>query len=91
MIDNYHLPRENASFHIVIWHGHMWGVRFQMAVIGVARLPAGLAGIFQAKKCGDPGATGNRRPIDCVLSCPSFSSVSFSPFVLNSLFPLREQ
>jgi hypothetical protein len=33
MSDNYHLPRENASFHIIIWHGHLWGGRFQMAVI----------------------------------------------------------
>jgi hypothetical protein len=33
-IDNYHLPRKNASFRFVIWHGHPWGGRFQMAVIG---------------------------------------------------------
>jgi len=32
--DNYHLPRENASYHIVIWHGHLWGGRFQVAMIG---------------------------------------------------------
>jgi hypothetical protein len=23
--DNYHLPRENASFHLVILHGLLWG------------------------------------------------------------------
>jgi hypothetical protein len=34
MIDNYHLPRENATFRFVIWHGHLWGGRFQKAVIG---------------------------------------------------------
>ena len=34
MINNYHLPRKNASFRLVIWHGHLWGGRFRMAVIG---------------------------------------------------------
>jgi hypothetical protein len=28
MIDNYHLSRENASFHLIIWHQHLWGGRF---------------------------------------------------------------
>jgi len=23
--DNYHLPRKNASYHLVILHGHLWG------------------------------------------------------------------
>ena len=32
--DNYHLPRENASFHIIILHGHPWRGRFQMAGVG---------------------------------------------------------
>jgi hypothetical protein len=32
--DNYHLPRKNASFDIIIWHWHLWGGRFQMAVMG---------------------------------------------------------
>jgi len=34
MIDNYHLTRENARFDIIIWHGHLWGRRFQMTAIG---------------------------------------------------------
>ena len=25
MIDNYHLPRKNATFRLVIWHGYLWG------------------------------------------------------------------
>ena len=29
MIDNYHLPVKNASFHIVIWRGHLWGDDFR--------------------------------------------------------------
>jgi len=33
-IATYHLPRKNDSFDIIIWHGHLWGGRFQMAVIG---------------------------------------------------------
>ena len=32
ILDNYHLPRKNASFRLVILHGHLWGGRFQMAV-----------------------------------------------------------
>jgi len=24
-INTYHLPRENASYRFVIWHGHLWG------------------------------------------------------------------
>ena len=34
MIDNYHLTRKNATFDFHILHGHPWGGRFQMAVIG---------------------------------------------------------
>ena len=34
MFDAYHLPLENATFRFVIWHGHPWGGRFQMSVIG---------------------------------------------------------
>jgi len=34
ILDNYHLPRKNASYHLVILRGHLWGERFQMAVIG---------------------------------------------------------
>ena len=33
MIDNYHLTRKNASYHLVIWRGHLWGGRFQMAIL----------------------------------------------------------
>jgi len=50
MFDNYHLPRENATFRFVIWHGHLWGGRLQMAVIGDARLPAEMAGGLQVEK-----------------------------------------
>jgi hypothetical protein len=35
-------------------HGHLWGARFQMPVIGERQLPAGMAGIFQAEKAGYP-------------------------------------
>ena len=41
MFDNYHLPRGNASFDIIIWHGHLWGGRFQMAVIGERQVTGG--------------------------------------------------
>ena len=43
MIDNYHLPRENATFRFVIWHGHLWGGRFQMAGVGYRQFKARLA------------------------------------------------
>jgi len=43
ILDNYHLTRKNANFHIVIWHGHPWGGRFQMAGVG-ERLVAGANG-----------------------------------------------
>ena len=33
ILDNYHLPRKNASFDNIIWHGHLWGGTFQMAVM----------------------------------------------------------
>ena len=29
IINNYHLPRENASFDLVIWKGHLWGKDFR--------------------------------------------------------------
>jgi hypothetical protein len=50
MFDNYHLTRKNTSYHIVILHGHLWGGRFQMAVVGNARLPVEMSGGHQAKK-----------------------------------------
>ena len=34
----------------IIWHGHLWGGRFQMAVIGDARLQTGMAGNPQTEK-----------------------------------------
>ena len=34
MSDNYHLPRKNASFHLAILRRHLWGGRFQIAVLG---------------------------------------------------------
>jgi hypothetical protein len=39
--DNYHLPRENASYHLIILRGHLWGGRFQMAVIGEGQVTGG--------------------------------------------------
>jgi hypothetical protein len=33
MIDNYHLPRKNASYRFVIWHWHPWGGKFQAPMI----------------------------------------------------------
>ena len=38
MIDNYHLPVKNASLHIVIWHGHLWGERFQVSAFQRRRI-----------------------------------------------------
>ena len=39
MIDNYHLPRKNSSFHLIILHGHLWGGRFEMAGVGERVVP----------------------------------------------------
>jgi hypothetical protein len=50
MFDNYHLPRKNARFDIIILHRHLWGGRFQMAVTGERQIPAGMAGNPQTKK-----------------------------------------
>ena len=33
-LDNYHLPRKNASYRFVILRGHLWGERFQKAGVG---------------------------------------------------------
>jgi len=52
MFDTYHLSRKNASFRFVIWHGHLWGGRFQMVGVGNASFPAGMAGGHQIKKDG---------------------------------------
>jgi len=52
MIDNYHLPRKNASYHIVILHGHLWGGRFQVAVIWERRVTS------ENSKCSGRGPPG---------------------------------
>ena len=48
MSDTYHLPRKNASYHLVILHGPLWGGRFQLLKIeggqeagGNSRNPSG--------------------------------------------------
>jgi hypothetical protein len=41
ILDNYHLTLENARFHLIILHGHLWGGRFQMAVIGERQVTGG--------------------------------------------------
>jgi hypothetical protein len=40
MFDNYHLTRKNASYHLLILHGPLWGGRFQMAATGKRQLTA---------------------------------------------------
>jgi hypothetical protein len=53
MIDNYHLPRKNATFDIVIWHRHLWGGRFQMAVvIGERQVTGGNGRKISGQKAG---------------------------------------
>jgi hypothetical protein len=39
--DNYRLTWKNASFHLVIWHGHLWGEGFQMSVTGERQVTEG--------------------------------------------------
>ena len=41
MIDNYHLPRKNATFRFVILYAPLWGGRFQMSVIEERQVTAG--------------------------------------------------
>jgi hypothetical protein len=36
--DNYRLPRENASFHFVIWNGQLWGERFSVSAFQRKRI-----------------------------------------------------
>lgn len=50
MIDNYRLPRKDASFRFVILHRHLWGGKFQMSVIGERLVIGGNGGIFQTEK-----------------------------------------
>jgi len=50
IFDNYHLPRKNARFDFIIWHGHLWGGRFQMSGVGERQVTTG---ILQAQKDGD--------------------------------------
>ena len=40
-LDNYHLFRKNASYHLVIWHRHLWGGRFQMPMIEERQVTGG--------------------------------------------------
>jgi hypothetical protein len=40
----------NATFLLIILHGHLWGGRFQMSGVGDAWLPAGMPGILQVGK-----------------------------------------
>jgi hypothetical protein len=35
------LPRKNASYHLVILRGHLWGGRFQVALIGERQVAGG--------------------------------------------------
>jgi hypothetical protein len=41
MIDNYHITRENATFHIIIWHWHPSGGRFQMSGVAERQVTGG--------------------------------------------------
>jgi hypothetical protein len=50
MINNYRLSRKNATFRFVILHGHLWGGRFQMAVIGGRQVTGWIGRGFQAKR-----------------------------------------
>ena len=50
IISNYHLPRKNASFRFVILHGHLWGGRFQMPVIGERQVTGGNGRDSQTEK-----------------------------------------
>ena len=47
--DNYHLTRKNASYHIVILRGHLWGGRFQMAGVGERQVIGWNGGVFRLK------------------------------------------
>jgi hypothetical protein len=39
--DNYHHPRENASYHLVILQCHLWGEKSQMPAIGGRQITGG--------------------------------------------------
>jgi len=41
MFNNYHLPRKNASYHLIILRGHVWGGKFQMAAMGERQVTSG--------------------------------------------------
>jgi hypothetical protein len=49
MFDNYHLPREDASFHLVISHGHLWGGRFEITAREERQVTEGMAGVLQVE------------------------------------------
>ena len=53
--DNYHLPRKNDRFHLLIWHGHLWGGRFQMAVIGERQVTGEVTGGNGGNPSGQKG------------------------------------
>ena len=46
--DNYHLPRKNASYNLVILHGHLWGGYFRCLRLMKLIELRGKAGILQA-------------------------------------------
>src|SRR3989339_1589571 len=56
MIDNYHLPRENASYHIIILHGHLWGGIFQMLGIRERQVAGGNGRGPSGRKESQPSA-----------------------------------
>jgi len=53
ILDNYHLPRKNASFRFVILHGHLWGGKVQMLGIAERQVTGGGGRILQGQKDGD--------------------------------------
>jgi hypothetical protein len=54
MIDNYHLTREDDSFDIIFLHGHLWGGRFQMAVIGGRQVTGWIGRGLPGQEAGYP-------------------------------------
>jgi hypothetical protein len=54
MIDNYRLSRKNASFRFIILHGHLWGGRFQMSVIGGRQVTGWIGRGLPGQEAGYP-------------------------------------
>jgi len=48
--NNYRLNRKNDSYHLVIWHGQLWGNDFRCSRLKKARLAAGIAGAIRLKR-----------------------------------------